>query len=458
MFELNRFYSQKQYFSKGETFDCNHRIVCLLRLKEAIRKREPEIFDALRQDFGKCAFDTYTTEVLQVLDEIDTFVRHLKKWAKPERVRPGLVHFPAKGRVLRQPYGVVLVISPWNYPFMLALSPLVGAVAAGNCVILKPSAQTPHTSRLLADLIADAFLPEHVTVALGDHTVSDILLEQPFDFIFFTGSPSIGRKVMEKAAAHLTPVVLELGGKSPCIVDRTADLEAAARRIVWGKYVNAGQTCVAPDYLLVDRTVEEELLSYMAAAIRQFYYTAGGALSDDYPQIINQKHFERLMSLMGSGELYCGGTGDPDTRKIAPTILRGVSPDSAVMQEEIFGPILPVLEYTSLREAVSFINSRPKPLALYYFSRDRKMARALLTCTTSGGACVNNTVMHVASEKLPFGGVGNSGMGVYHGRYSLDTFSNLRGVLIQAPSMEMKLKYPPHSPEKVGRVKRLLGK
>ncbi len=457
MIERNRFYNQKAYFAKGETFDCNHRIVCLLRLKEAIQAREEAIFEALRLDFGKSAFDTYTTEILQVLDEIDTFIRHLKKWAHPKRVSPGLVHFPAEARICRQPYGVVLVISPWNYPFMLALSPLVGAVAAGNCVILKPSAQTPHTSQLLAELIADTFLPEHVTVALGDHTVSDALLELPFDFIFFTGSPAIGKKVMEKAAAHLAPVVLELGGKSPCIVDRTADLEAAARRIVWGKFVNAGQTCVAPDYLLVDRAVEQELLAHMAAAIQKFYYR-GGVLSEDYPQIINRRHFDRLMTLMESGEIYCGGAGDPDTRKIAPTILRNVSPDSAVMQEEIFGPILPVLGYTSLRDAVSFVNSRPKPLALYYFSKDQKMIQALLTCTASGGACINNTVMHVASEKLPFGGVGSSGMGIYHGRYSLDTFSNIRSILLQPSSMEMKLKYPPHDKDKVKRIKRLLGR
>ena len=455
MQEKELFQVQKSYFSTGETLDINRRLICLLRLKKAIQAREQKIMDALLEDFGKCPFDTYTTEILMVLDEINAFVRHLKHWSRPRRASAGLINFPSAGRIYSQPFGCVLVISPWNYPFMLALSPLVGAIAAGNCVILKPSSQTPHTTAVLAELIEDAFQPGHAAVVTGGHDQSDRLLELPFDFIFFTGSPSVGKKVMAKAAEHLTPVVLELGGKSPCIVDRSADLETAAKRIVWGKFVNAGQTCVAPDYLLADRRITALLLENIKREITAFYYQ-DGRLSQDYPRIINAKHFARLSNLLSCGEVFCGGELYPEENRIAPTVLVGVSPDSAVMQEEIFGPVLPVLEVDRIEEAIDFVNSRPKPLALYCFTASKQVMRQVLKNTSSGGGCINDTVMHVSSERLPFGGVGASGMGRYHGKASFETFSHFRSILHKPVRMEMRVKYPPHDENKIKRVKKLL--
>lgn len=456
MIEQELFSRQKAYFASGETLDINKRIVSLLNLKQALQSHEQDILAALKADFSKCPFDTYTTELLMVCNEIDSFVHHLEKWNKPKRVSAGIFNFPAKGRIYHQPFGVVLIISPWNYPFMLAMSPLVGAIAAGNCVTLKPSSQTSHTAEIIRVIVSETFLPDHVQVMLGGHRVSDTLLELPYDFIFFTGSPKVGKKVMAKAAEHLTPVVLELGGKSPCIVDNTANLKQAAKRIVWGKFVNAGQTCVAPDYLLVEKEVKDQLLTYMKQYIRDFYYTAGGRLSNDFPQIINQKHMERLTALLEDGTIFCGGAADAQTRKIEPTILVDVPLDSAVMQEEIFGPVLPVVTFSDLSEAIGWINSKPKPLALYFFSTDRKRIKTVLSHTSSGGGCINDTIMHVSSDKLPFGGVGNSGMGIYHGKYSFDTFSNIRSVLHKSPKWEINLKYPPHADNKISRLKKLL--
>lgn len=449
---LNRL---KAYFSSGQTLEIEIRLLYLKKLKAAVLRHEQDILDALYEDFGKCAFDTFSTEVFQVLEEIDAFLRHLKGWTRPKRVFPGAVHFPAVGRIYKQPYGVVLVISPWNYPFMLAMAPLVGAVAAGNCVILKPSAQTPRTAEVIEMIVKETFPSDYVSVCCGGHEQSDRLLALPFDFIFFTGSPGVGKHIMKCAAEHLTPVVLELGGKSPCIVDATADLDKAAKRIVWGKFINAGQTCVAPDYLLVQQSVKAELIARMKHYIETFYYQ-DGKLSDDFPRIISERHFERLSALQNCGKVVCGGTFDRESLRIAPAILEGVSPDSAVMEEEVFGPLLSVMEYETLDQAIAFVSARPKPLALYYFSRDRRSIRQMLKYTSSGGGCINDTIMHVASEKLPFGGVGNSGMGKYHGRYSFDTFSNTRSILHKSPKREIGLKYPPHEKGKVVRMKKML--
>lgn len=456
MLEQELFSRQKAYFAAGETLEINKRIISLLHLKQAIQTHEQDILAALQADFSKCPFDTYTTELLMVLNEIDSFVHHLERWSKPKTVSAGIFNFPARGCIYCQPFGVVLIIAPWNYPFMLAMSPLVGAIAAGNCVTLKPSSQTSHTAEVIQMIVSETFLPDHVQVVLGGHQNADALLELPYDFIFFTGSPKVGKKVMAKAAEHLTPVVLELGGKSPCIVDKTANLQQAAKRIVWGKFVNAGQTCVAPDYLLVEKEVKDELLTYMKQYIREFYYTAEGNLSEDFPQIINQKHWARLVALFESGTIICGGTADAQTRKIEPTILADVPLDSAVMQEEIFGPVLPVIAFSDLTEIIRWINSKPKPLALYFFSTDRKRIKAVLNSTSSGGGCINDTIMHVSSEKLPFGGVGNSGMGIYHGKYSFDTFSNIRSILHKSSKWEINLKYPPHEEDKIAKLKKLL--
>ena len=451
------FEQQKAYFQTGHTLDINGRIACLTRLKQAICSRESQIIKALQADFAKCPFDTYTTEILMVQNEIDAFIRHLKRWTKPKRVSAGIINWPSRGRIYRQPFGSVLVIAPWNYPFMLALEPLVGAVAAGNCVVLKPSSQTPQTTRVVRKIVSDVFLPEHAAVAEGGHETSDALLALPFDFIFFTGSPSVGKRVMAKAAEHLTPVVLELGGKSPCIVDETANLKTAAERIVWGKFVNAGQTCVAPDYLLVQQSIEQELLGLLRETISRFYYQ-DGVLSEDFPRIISSRHFDRLSGLLAEGKVFCGGKTESAANRIEPTILTDVGADSLMMQEEIFGPILPVLTYDKTEDAIRFVNRRPKPLALYFFSTDRKKIRTIIKLTSSGGGCINDTVMHVASDRLPFGGVGNSGMGIYHGRYSLETFSNTRSMLHKSPHLELHLKYPPHKPDKIRTLKRLLMK
>ncbi len=447
----------RDFRASGVLYSAEARIRALRRLKSAILAHEEAILSALKADFGKCGFDTYITEVLMVLEEIDDAARHLKGWMKPKRAFAGITNFPSRGRVYCEPFGTALIISPWNYPFMLALSPLVGAVAAGNCAVLKPSSQTPQTGEIISKIVNEALEPRHVYVAGGGHEVSDRLLELPFDFIFFTGSPSVGKRVMRKAAEHLIPIVLELGGKSPCIVDATADLKAAARRIVWGKFVNAGQTCIAPDYLLVERSVMEPLLAEMEGYVRAFYY-ADGRLSEDFPSIISARHFERLSSLLQDGMLRTGGDTDPAARRIGPAILTDVREESPLVTEEIFGPLLPVFPFDTLDEAIRQVNARPKPLALYFFSTDRAAVRRVLASTSSGGGCINDTIMHVSSHNLPFGGVGNSGMGKYHGKDSFLTFSNRRAILHKAARLEMKLKYPPHGEGKLATLKRLMGR
>ncbi|MCI8497001.1 MAG: aldehyde dehydrogenase family protein [Clostridiales bacterium] len=447
----------RQYFESGATREPGQRTAALRRLHCEIGNREHDIEEALRLDFGKGAVDTYLTEILMTLEEIDVAIRHLRRWSRPKRASVGLANFPARGKVYAEPFGVVLVISPWNYPFLLAMAPLVGAVAAGNCVALKVSAQTPHTSRILTEIVRAAFEDGHAAVFEGGHEICDRLIEEKPDMVFFTGSAAVGRRIMEKASRNLIPVVLELGGKSPCIVDETADLDEAARRIAWGKFLNAGQTCVAPDYILAQDSIKEELQGKLIKWIQKLWYQEG-RLSDQFPSIISERHFDRLMGLCDGGRILCGGGGDRPARKIEPTVLTDVTPDSALMQEEIFGPVLPVLSCQNMMEAIQFVNDRPKPLALYFFSRDKKAIRQIIRETSSGGACINNTVMHLTSSHLPFGGVGESGMGKYHGKYSFDTFSNRKAVLFQPAKWEMRLKYPPHKEDKIKTVKRLLRK
>lgn len=447
----------QEYFKSGKTRSVDSRISALKRLKKEICVREEEIEEALHLDFGKGMVDTYLTEILMAIEEIDEAIRSLRKWCRPRRAPVGMTNFPARGKIYAEPFGVVLIISPWNYPFQLAMSPLVGAIAAGNCVAVKPSAQTAHTSRILCQIVESAFEKGHAAVFEGDHSVCDRLIEQHPDFIFFTGSPTIGRTIMEKASRMLIPVVLELGGKSPCIVDQTADIEEAARRIAWGKFINAGQTCVAPDYVLVQREVENALTEALIKWIQKLWYQ-DGTLSSEFPSIINERHFDRLKALCSDGRILYGATGDRTTCKLEPTVLVDVSPEHPVMQEEIFGPVLPVLPFESLTDAIQFVTNRPKPLALYLFSRNPESIKRILNETSSGGACINNTIMHLTSVHLPFGGVGESGMGKYHGKYSFDTFSNLKSVLIQPAKWEMRLKYPPHEQGKIQKIKRLLRK
>ena len=436
--------TQRTFFEEGNTLSYGFRIKQLKKLKKAILEQESAIADALWKDLHKSRFEAYATEIGFVIRELGHHIRHLNHWMHPGKVPTGqMIHFWSSSRIYPQPYGQVLIIAPWNYPFQLLIQPLIGAISAGNCVILKPSELTPNVSGILARIIAETFSPEYIRVVEGGVAVSKELLEHPHDYIFFTGSPRVGRIVMEKAATHLTPVSLELGGKSPCIVDADAHLKHAAARIVWGKFLNAGQTCIAPDYLLVHASVKEKLLEYMKQDIQRYYGT-NPADSPDYCRIVNEEKTLRLERMLKDGTIFCGGKVDSTDRYMAPTILTDVSPDSPVMQEEIFGPILPVLTFESLHEVIAFVNARPRPLALYYFSRNRKKQKRILRHTCSGGACINEVLMQWGNEMLPFGGVGNSGLGNYHGKYSFDTFTHEKGVLRKSNLTDLPLRYPPY--------------
>ncbi len=415
----------------------------LRRLKSGIQAHEEEILNALKEDLNKAHFESYGTEVGLVLEEICYILKHLKDWAQPQKVRTPLTSFPAKSYIYPEPYGVTLIMSPWNYPFMLSLIPLIGALAAGNCAVLKPSAYSAHTSAILSMILRENFSEDYIAVIEGGREVNHALLEEKFDYIFFTGSVEVGKKVMHAAAEHLTPITLELGGKSPCIVDQDANLELAAKRIVWGKFLNAGQTCVAPDYLLVHRQVKENLISRMCQVIGDFY-GENPLENPDLPKIINDKHFERLLGYLSSGRIRCGGTSHKEKRLIAPTLLDRVQWEEPVMQEEIFGPLLPILEFESLDEVIRLVNNRPKPLACYYFTQSKEKEEELIRRISFGGGCINDTVIHVASSHLPFGGVGESGMGGYHGKASFNTFSHRKSIIKQSLKSDIPVRYPPY--------------
>ena len=434
---------QRAYFRTGATLEIAFRIEQLTKLRNAIASREAAVLEAVKQDLGRPAEEAYTSEVGIVLHEIDLARKHLAAWARPRKVRTPLVLFPAKSWVQAEPYGSVLIIAPWNYPFQLAIAPLAAALAAGNCAVVKPSEAAPHTSRLVAEMIRATFDEAYVAAVEGAAPETQALLAQRFDYIFFTGGTQVGRIVMAAAAKHLTPVTLELGGKNPCLVDRDADLGIAARRIAWGKFMNAGQTCIAPDFVLAHKAIKAELLQRLAAAVEQFYGKDPQA-SPDYGRIVNDRHFERLAALLREGKAAVGGQSAKAQRYIAPTILEGVSWDSPLMQEEIFGPILPVLEFEDLDSAIRMLQARPKPLALYVFSNDRARQDEVVRRLSSGGACINDTFGQFLNLRLPFGGVGESGMGAYHGKAGFDTFSHSRGVVRRATWADPRTKYPPY--------------
>lgn len=446
---------QRDFFSTGQTKNLDFRIERLKHLKQVIGENQAAVIRALEADLGKPGFEAVTTEIVNVVQEIDYVLKHIKSWAKPKRTSVPFNLFPASGRIYAEPLGVVLIISPWNYPFQLAISPLIGAIAAGNCAIVKPSEIAPHTSRLLAEIVAKNFDPAYITVAEGGVETSQQLLEEKFDHIFFTGGTQIGKIIMTAAAKHLTPVTLELGGKSPCIVETEVQLELAAKRIVWGKFINAGQTCIAPDYLLVNRQIKPDLLTAIQRNIKEFYGD-DPAQSPDYARIISDKHYQRLTQLLDPDKIVAGGQVNPQQRYIAPTVLDRVSLEDAAMQEEIFGPILPIIEYGDLSEAIAMVNQKPKPLALYFFSNNRKKQARILRETSSGGVCLNHTVLQVATHALPFGGVGNSGMGAYHGKASFDTFSHQKSVFGKPFWLDLKLLYPPYE-GKLELLKKFLG-
>jgi aldehyde dehydrogenase (NAD+) len=443
---------QRNFFKTGKTKEIDFRLQQLKALKQAVLDRQAAVLEALQADLRKPGFEAYLTEV-GVVQEIDYAIKHLRSWAKPKSVPVPLQFQPGKARILSEPLGVVLIIAPWNYPFQLMISPLVGAIAAGNCAVLKPSELAPQTSRLMAEIVQQIFDPAYITVVEGEVETSQALLAEKFDHIFFTGGTAIGKIVMQAAAQHLTPVTLELGGKSPCIVDADTDLETTAKRIAWGKFINAGQTCIAPDYLLVDRRIKTPLLDTITNYIREFYGD-DPAQSPDYARIISPKHFTRLASLLDNGKVIVGGQTNESDHYIAPTVLDAVSPDAPIMQEEIFGPILPVVEYDTIEAAIDLINAKPKPLALYLFTKNKNLQDQVLNATSSGNACINDTVMQVGVSDLPFGGVGESGIGSYHGKASFDTFSHQKSVLFKPFWLDVKWRYAPYK-DNIKLLKRL---
>lgn len=433
---------QRDFFQTGKTKEVAFRRAQLKTLKQAITEYESAIVQALQADLSKPVFETYISEIW-VLREIDYAIKRLKSWTKPQKAAVPLEQHPASAYVYPEPLGIVLIIGTWNYPFQLVISPVVGAIAAGNCAILKPSELAPHTSAVLAQLISKYFEPAYIAVLEGDVETSQQLLAHKFDHIFFTGSTAVGKIVMQAAAEQLTPVTLELGGKSPCIVDTDINLELAARRITWGKFINAGQTCIAPDYLLVNQAIKLDLLTAIQNCIREFYGD-NPATSPDYARIINQKHFSRLVALLQPGKIMTGGDTNATERYIAPTVIDGVSLESPVMQEEIFGPILPVLTYTDIAEAIAIVNHRPKPLTLYLFSNNTNLQQRVCQETSSGSVCINDTIVQFAVPSLPFGGIGHSGIGSYHGKASFDTLSHYKSVMRRPFWLDIKLRYAPY--------------
>ncbi len=447
---------QREFFNTGKTKDIGFRITQLKNLQKSVIDHEAAIIAALKADLHKSEFETYSTEIALCKKEISYALKQIENWTKPQKAKIPLEQLPGFGRIYPEPLGVVLIISPWNYPFQLIIAPLIGAIAAGNCAILKPSEIAAHTSKLLAEILPKYFDPAYIAVVEGGVEISQQLLAEKFDHIFFTGGATIGKKVMEAAAKHLTPVTLELGGKSPCIVDADTNIEYTARRITWGKFINAGQTCVAPDYLLVEQSIKQELLDKIQKCIGEFLGEQP-AISPDYARIINQKHFNRLVEFLQYGETIIGGESNSSELYIAPTVLDSVSLESSLMQEEIFGPILPVLTYSDVAQAIAIVNQRPKPLALYLFSHNKNLQRRILQSTSSGSVCINDTVMQFAVPGLPFGGVGSSGMGKYHGKASFDIFSHYKSVLNRSLILDVKLRYAPYTKTKLQLLKRILG-
>jgi aldehyde dehydrogenase (NAD+) len=442
-------------FDAGRTRPLEWREQQLARLGALISERGEELVEAMRADFGKPVFEAWAADVGAAVLETKLARKSLRRWTRPEKVRTAASVWPARSRVVREPLGVVLVIAPWNYPVQLLFSPLVGALAAGNAVLLKPSEVTAHTSAALAKLVPQYLDPEAIALVEGGVEETTALLGERFDHIFYTGNGRVAQVVMEAAAKHLTPVTLELGGKSPCIVDRDADLAVAARRIAWGKWVNAGQTCIAPDYVLVHESREAELVEKLRAVVQGFY-GADPKASPDFGRVVNERHHARLAALLRDGEVAFGGQSDPAERYIAPTLLRNVRPDAPIMREEIFGPILPVLTVPDVDAAIEFVGQREKPLALYVFTNDAAVEEKVVAGTSSGGVCVNGTLLHIANPAMPFGGVGPSGMGAYHGRHSFETFSHRKSVVTKGRRFDPSFMYPPYSRLKTALVKRFL--
>ena len=444
---------QRELFNSQKTKSLNYRKIYLEKLKEVLIKNEDLLYEAIYEDFGKSKFDTFTTEISFVLKDIDYFLKNLKSLSKPKRMRTNLANQLGSSKIHSDPLGCTLVIGAWNYPYQLSLSPMVAALAAGNTCILKPSEMAENSMKAMAKIINENFPKEYLFVAEGGVEEITEILKLKFDKIFFTGSPKVGQIIYEAAAKHMTPVVLELGGKSPAIVTSSANFEVAAKRIVWGKFLNAGQTCVAPDYILVDEKVKDSFLDSLKSYIQKFNYQPG---SEQYTRIINDRNFERLVKLIDNDKIFYGGKTDASIKYIEPTILQNVTWDDAVMQEEIFGPILPVLTFKNFNEALLQIAEHEKPLSAYLFTDDSEEKENFVSKISFGGGCINDVVMHLSNDNIPFGGVGNSGIGNYHGKFGFEAFSHQKAILDRATWGEPDLKYPPYTDKKLGWIKKLL--
>jgi aldehyde dehydrogenase (NAD+) len=434
--------NQKTFFLTHKTKEVAFRIAQLKKLKEVLLINQTKIEQAIWQDLHKSPEEVYLTEFSMVIHEIDYHIKNLKKWSRPKNVATPLHLLPSSSKIMYEPLGVSLIVAPWNYPFQLLFNPLIGSISAGCCSILKPSPETPTIAKLMETIISETFNPNYIAIFQGATETNTILFKQKFDFIFFTGSSRLGKIVMQAAAENLTPVLLELGGKSPCIVDAEANIDIAAKRITWGKFINAGQTCIAPDYLFVHQSIKNELVQKIKQNINEMYgYNPKN--SRFYGRIINAAAMERLQKFLAQGKIITGRTVDLTEKYIAPTIVENVMPEDLIMQEEIFGPILPILTYENIDQALDYINENDKPLAFYYFGENKK-AKEILQKVTSGGACINDTLMHISNHNLPFGGVGNSGIGKYHGKASFYAFSNLKSIVTSPTWIDFPLKYVPY--------------
>lgn len=446
---------QKEYFYEGETKDIDFRIRQLQKLKGAIQDNEKLIMEALYKDLHKPEFEAYATEIGYIYDSIGYFIKNLKKWAKVRRVKTPTVHFGSRSYIYAEPYGSVLIVGPFNYPFQLIVEPLIGAIAAGNCVVIKPSEYTTNVSKIVYKIIKENFHEKYIEVIEGGKEETSVLINSPFDYIFFTGSVAVGKIVAEAAAKNLVPVTLELGGKSPTIVHKDANIESASERIIWGKFMNVGQTCVAPDYLLVHKEIKDQLVFKLVEKIKIFYGN-NPKTSKDYGRIVNEKQLSRIKALIDEDKVILGGDYDTEELYMAPTIINNVTWEDKVMEEEIFGPVLPVLEYEDLNEIINKINSRPKPLALYLFTESREVEKKVVENISYGGGCINDTMTHLASPFLPFGGVGTAGVGSYHGQRSFETFSHMKSVLKKSTRFNLKFIFPPYTKKKVAMLRRVM--
>lgn len=447
--------AQRDFFSLNTTKNIKFRLEKLKLLKSNILKFQDEICEALKADLGKSSTESYMAEIGMVITELNYIIKHLKGWAKPTTVKTPISNMGAKSFITYEPFGVVLIISPWNYPFLLSIDPLIAAVSAGNCVVLKPSKEAPHVGKIIQKLIENTFASNHVFVVLGSEHANQVILEQKYDYIFFTGGKKVGKMVATKAMETLTPVSLELGGKSPCIIDKSCDLKLAAKRLAFGKFLNCGQTCIAPDYCLVDASIKEEFIKYVKQEIAKMY-TLEPLKNNNYGKIINKKQFDWLISLIDKNKVVYGGKHNENTLKIEPTILDNIELSDPVMQDEIFGPILPILTYSTIEDATNIIKGFEKPLALYLFSNNKQIQNQVLTNISFGGGCINDCIMHIANIHLPFGGVGASGMGKYHGKQSFLTFSNARSIVKKYNWIDLPLRYQPYNKTKDNLIKKFM--